>query len=407
MQSAAAIPLNEFASRRKKLLTALKKSVGLVLAGDHDPHGEAPFRPHPQFEYLTGITDEPGAALLLDPSNRVPARRAMLFLPPLNPEVEKWDGYRVEIGSELRQRTGLKAIFRTNQLPRFLTAAAIRSKSLACLHPLANYDQPVSPDLAIFKQIAERVPGVVIEDQTELPAKHRAVKSRNEVKMIERAIEITHAGLTVAFAAIKPGMNEYDVQTTIETAYRRHHSRRTAFETVAGAGVNSTVLHYRDNDQPLEDGDLILIDTGATWGGYAADITRTVPINGTFTARQKEIYNIVLRAEEAAIKACKPGKTLAEIDQAARTIINDAGYGDSFIHSIGHHLGLETHDITPDEPLRAGAVVTIEPGIYLRDEKIGIRIEDDILITSKGHRNLSKQIPKSVRDIERAMKRQS
>jgi hypothetical protein len=155
----------------------------------------------------------------------------------------------------------------------------------------------------------------------------------------------------------------------------------------------------------LEDGDLILIDSGAVSGGYRADITRTLPINGKFSKRQREIYEIVLEAEEAAIKACKPGKRFAEIDQAARKVITKAGYGDAFIHSIGHHLGLETHDVSPDEPLRAGAVITIEPGIYLPDEKIGIRIEDDILITSKGHRNLSKDIPKAVKDIERVMKR--
>jgi Xaa-Pro aminopeptidase len=404
MTKPPAITLDEYAARRNKVLAALKKSVGVIVAGDDDAHGEGAYRPHPHFEYLTGVTDEPGAVLLLDPANPVPARRQVLFLRPLDPEEEKWDGYRLEIGAKLRETVGIKAVFRLGHLPRVLTAAATRSKSLACLHPLAAYDQPVSPDLDLFNKIAERVPGVSIEDQTEVLAKLRAVKSRDEVKMIQHSIDITRIGFETVLRAITPGMNEFDVQETLEHAYKVNGARGMAFDTIAGSGVNTTVLHYEANDQTIDDGDLVLIDSGAAVGGYRADITRTVPANGSFTKRQREIYELVLKAEEAAIKACRPGRTLAQIDQVARKIITDAGYGDAFIHSIGHHLGLETHDITPDEPLRAGAVITIEPGIYLPEEKIGVRIEDDILITSKGCRNLSKEIPKSVSAIEKLMR---
>ncbi|MDP6693373.1 MAG: M24 family metallopeptidase, partial [Phycisphaerales bacterium] len=168
---------------------------------------------------------------------------------------------------------------------------------------------------------------------------------------------------------------------------------------------NSTVLHYKDNDQDLVEGDLVCIDSGAFYQGYGADISRTIPVSGKFTKRQKEIYEIVLKAEEAAIAAVKPGITLAELDALARAIIVKAGYGDYFIHSIGHHLGLETHDTCGSpSPLKKGAVITIEPGIYLPNESIGVRIEDDIVVTAKGHRNLSAAIPKTVADIERAMK---
>lgn len=405
MTKSPSIAHDEFAARRKKLRTTLKKSIGVIFAGEDDSDGEAAFRPHPHFEYLTGVTDEPGAILVLDSGNPIESRRELLFLRQRNPEEEKWDGYRLGIGKELRDRTGFKAVYRLDTMPRFLTMAARRSKSLACLHPLATYVQPVSPDLDLFNKIADRVPRVTIEDQTEAIAKLRAVKSKAEVAMIQQAVDITAAGFDAVLRAITPGMNEFDVQEAIEHAYKTNGARQTSFSTVAGAGVNSTVLHYRANDQPIEDGELILIDSGAVYGGYCADITRTVPVGGTFTKRQREIYEIVLEAEEAAITACQPGKTLAEIDQVARKIITKAGYGDAFIHSIGHHLGLETHDIAPDEPLRTGAVVTIEPGIYLPEEKIGVRIEDDILITSHGHRNLSKDIPKSIKEIERAMKR--
>ncbi len=393
----------EFAKRRDALRRKLKNAVGVVFAGEYDSHSDTPFEPHPHFVYLTGVTDEPGAVVVLDPLSPVKARQDMLFLRPLNPEVEKWDGYRLEIGKQLRDRVGFKAVFRLGQLPRFLGEAARRAGTCACLHPLAQYDQPVSPDLGIFQKLAERIPGLSIVDQSETIASMRAVKSSAEVAMIQKAVDVTARGFDTVIRSISPGMNEFAVQETIEHAFRANGARQTSFSTIAGSGVNSTVLHYRANDQQLEDGELVLIDAGAVYGGYRGDITRTYPVNGTFTDRQREIYEIVLRAEEAAIKAAKPGMRMAELDKVARDIINKAGYGDSFIHGLGHHLGLETHDVTPDEPLKAGAVITIEPGIYLPDEKIGVRIEDDVLITSRGSRNLSKAIPKRVTDIERIM----
>ncbi|MHC4991691.1 MAG: aminopeptidase P N-terminal domain-containing protein [Planctomycetota bacterium] len=397
------IPLAEHASRRTKTLTSLKGAVGVLFAGDYDVNSELPFRPHPHFEYLTGVVDEPSAVLLLDPGNPVEARRTMLFLAPLNPEREKWDGYRLEISKALRDRTGIESVFRTDMLPRMLTAAAVRTKRLACLHPPAAYNAPVSADLDLFRKVAERIPGATIEDRSDVIVKMRAVKSRNETALIQQAIDITAQGFEAMMRASKPGLNEFDVQETIEHAYRSAGSRVTAFPTIAGSGVNSTVLHYRANEKELADGDLMCVDSGAAFGGYSADITRTVPVNGKFTPRQREVYEVVLKAELAAIKATKPGATFAQIDAVARKIITQAGYGDYFIHAIGHHLGLETHDASPEAPLKTGAVVTIEPGIYIPDEAIGVRIEDDVLVTKDGARNLSVKIPKTVAAVEKAM----
>jgi Xaa-Pro aminopeptidase len=401
------IPLTEYAARRKRLLTALKKSTGIIFAGDQDAHLPEDYRPHPHFEYLTGVIDEPGAVLLLDPANPVEARREILFLRPLDPEVEKWDGLRMEVCQALRDKYGFKTIFRTGNLPRFLTEAAKRSRSLACLHPLAQYNQPITPDLELFGKIAQRIPGTEIVDGSEEIARLRSVKSRAELAMIQKAIDITHIGFETVMKTTRPGMNEFDVQENLEHAYRANGSRTTGFKTIAGSGINSTVLHYAANDRVIEDGDLICIDSGAVYGpgqaGYGADITRTIPANGRFTKRQKEIYNIVLQAEEAAIRAVKPGVTLAQIDKVARAIITKAGYGDYFIHAIGHHLGLETHDATPEGGLKVGAVVTIEPGIYIPDEAIGVRIEDDVVVTRDGRRNLSSRIPKTAAAIEKIM----
>ena len=399
------IPLNEYESRRKKLLTSLKRAAALVFAGSQTNPLTDEYRPHPHFEYFTGIVDEPNAVLLLDPSNVIEARRTMLFLSPLNPEVDKWDGYRSEINKALRDSIGIQTIFRTDALGRWLTAAVKRSKRVACLHPFADYNHAVTPDLEVFRKVAQRIPGVMIDDHTETIATMRAVKSRHEIAMIQRAIDITAAGYEAMFKGVRPGMNEFDVQELLEHGYRSHGSRGPAYGTIAGAGLNSTVLHYQANDQTIAKHDLICIDSAARFGGYGADITRTIPANGRFTKRQREIYEIVLKAELAAIRAVKPGVTFARIDKAARDIITKAGYGDYFIHGIGHHLGLETHDITPDAPLRQGAVITIEPGIYIPQEKLGIRIEDNILITRDGAKNLSTKIPKTIAAVEKAMKR--
>jgi Xaa-Pro aminopeptidase len=399
------IPLAEFAARRRKLLASLKGAIGLVFAGEHDAHLTGSFRPHSTFEYLTGLTTEPGAILLLDPANPTEARQAMLFLKPLNPELEKWDGHRAAIGKELKDRLGFRTVMRTTDLARWLHVAARRARVLACLHELSNHTQPVSPDLEVFQKIAQRIPGVTIIDRTEQPARMRAVKSKHEIAMMQLAIDITAVGFAEVVRLIRPGLNEFDVQEAIEHAYRTGGARTTAYGTIAGAGFNSTVLHYRANDQPLKAGDLICIDSGASYAGYAADITRTYPVSGAFTKRQREVYQIVLQSQLAAIKSVKAGRTIPQIDAAAREVIDKAGYGDFFIHGIGHHLGLQTHDISPDAPLRAGAVVTIEPGIYIPDEKLGIRIEDDVLVTKAGPKVLSSAIPKTIVAVEKAMRR--
>lgn len=400
----AAVPLAEFAKRRSQLLKALGGAVGLVLAGEQDASLHSPWRPHPHFEYLTGVTREPGALLLLDPANPIAARRAQLFLRPLNPEVEKWDGFRSPVSRALRTLYGIETIQRIGAFPRFLLESARRSKSLACLHPLAAHNAPASPDLVLLRESAARIPGCKIVDHSDLLAIMRSRKSAAEVACIQRAVDITALGFAQAMKSLRPGISEFDLQESMEHAYKTNGARGTAYRTIAGGGFNSTVLHYHDNDQLLQKGDLVCVDSGAEFAGYAADITRTLPVSGKFTIRQREVYNIVLAALTAATKQVRAGATIASIDAAARSVISKAGFADAFIHGIGHHLGMEVHDATPDGPLRVGAVITIEPGIYLPDEKIGIRIEDDVLVTKSGNRVLSRAIPRTASDIERLMR---
>lgn len=198
------IDAREFAQRRDRVLKALDGSVGLVLAGDADPNLHHPFQAHAHFHYLTGMSDEPGAALLLDPRNPNPARRVQLFLRPLNPEREKWDGFRHEIGSELRERAGIATIFRSNMLSMQLLDAARRARALSLLMPLATHTSPVSGDLEIFRRVCERVPGCGIVDRSQLLATMRARKSDAEVACIEHAGRITGLGFHVAMATLRP-----------------------------------------------------------------------------------------------------------------------------------------------------------------------------------------------------------
>ena len=404
--SAAATPTiqpAEFRERRERLLKELGCAIAIVPAGEADPSLHHPWKPHPHFHYLTGVTDEPGAMLFLDPASPVPARRAILFLRPLDPEQEKWDGFRHEVGAALKQRTGFETVLRTGMLGRTLLPAARRTRTLACVMPLAEWDKPVSQDLAILRAQADRIPGTQVQDKSDVIGRMRAAKSPAEVECIREAGRITAQGFAAAMKGIRPGMNEFDLQETVEHAYRTNGARELAFRTIAGGGFNATVLHYHGNDQALADGELVVLDSGAKHCGYSADVTRTLPVNGRFSPRQRELYEIVLRAQLAAIAAVRPGATLAEIDAAGRKVIADAGLGDAFIHGMGHHLGLETHDSTPAGGLEVGSVITIEPGVYLPSERIGIRIEDDVAVTEGGHEVLTAGIPKTVADVERAI----
>jgi Xaa-Pro aminopeptidase len=374
-----------------------------VLAGEGAPPLMGRWQADSNFQYLTGIDAEAGAALLLDPRAEDPKRSAILFLRPLNPEMEVWDGYRDAIGAAMKERTGFKTVMRTGALARTLTDLARRRRRLACLHPFSVYDAPVSPDLAIFRKVAERVLGAKIEDATNLLPGLRAVKSSAEVGLMRSAIEASALGFEAALKTLRPGVSERAVQEAVESGFRRGGADGPAYNSIVGSGVNGTVLHYMENTGKCAAGDLLVIDAGARFGGYAADITRTYPVSGKFSAEQAKVYQTVLDAQLAAIRAVRPGARMHQVDGAARRVIDRAGFGDTYVHGIGHQLGMEVHDVTPDGPLRPGMIVTIEPGVYLKDRGYGVRIEDDVLVTATGSRVLSPMIAKSIPEIERAM----
>ena len=387
------ISVAEYAARRERLLEGLNGAAGVVFAGEGGPPLLGRWTANKHFIYLTGITNEPGAAVLFDPTSPDPSKRITLLLKSRDPEREHWDGYRDPLNQALKDKTGFTSIGRSGGIAGALTNAARRGRRFACLHPYSVYPGAVSPDLAAFRQVAERVPGVAIEDKTQLLIEMRSIKSEAELALMQKAVDATVDGYKAALAAIKPGMSEQVVALALENEFRRHGGEH-AYNPIVGGGLNATVLHYMDNDQILQDGELVLIDAGASFAGYAADVTRTYPVSGRFTDEQQYLYNLVLESELAGIAASRAGTAMWEVDRAARAVFEKAGMPDCYTYGIGHGLGLDVHDALPDGVLKPGMVITIEPGLYLADKALGIRIEDDILITDGDPINLTAAIPK-------------
>jgi len=397
------VPIAEYADRRRRVLQALEGAAGLVLAGHETPVPSlGRWKTDRMFWYLTGLDHESGAAVLFDPSAEDEAKRITLFVRPRDPEIERWDGPREPIDSALKAKTGFPAIARTTAMPSRLSEAARRTKQLACLHQFANHNGPLSPDLELFRKVSERIPGVSIQDRTQLLPSMRAVKSATELGLIREAISATVAGYDRALSMIRPGIREEEIAQAM-TASFREHGGEPAFDPIVGAGANGAVLHYIERNAVITAGDLVVIDYAASYGGYCSDVTRTLPAAGSFTREQRLLYEVVLEANLAAIDAARPGALISDVHRAAEDVIARAGYGDFFIHGIGHQLGAEVHDATPDGPLVSGMVMTIEPGIYLYDRCIGVRVEDDVLLTESGAVTLTVKIPKTVDAIEAAM----
>ncbi|MBM3886790.1 M24 family metallopeptidase, partial [Candidatus Dependentiae bacterium] len=240
----------------------------------------------------------------------------------------------------------------------------------------------------------------------------RRIKSARELTLIEKAIEITSSAHVRAAQALRPGLKEYELQAVIEGEFLKQGALLSAFPSIVGGGVKSTVLHYVENNRVLEESDLVVVDIGAEYGYYAADLTRTYPVGGRYSQRQKEIYECVLEAQAYAASIAKPGMFLRNVTAKEQSLhwlvvefFKKRGLEKYFPHGLGHYMGLDVHDVgTYLEPLQPGDVFTIEPGLYLRDEAIGVRIEDDYLVTAKEVRCLSAALPKKIEELEQLTK---
>jgi Xaa-Pro aminopeptidase len=363
-------PLTEYHSRRARLAQRIKGNA-LVLRAAPDQE-LVKYQQERNFYYLTGF-DEPNAILLLDAASDPPEE--FLFLPERKPAEERWTGPKLGPGPEAEKATGFSKVLSTAEFDSTLKKISERAKAV-------YGPKEVQDDLAYLRQ----------------------VKSPTEIALLEKAIRITLKGHEAAARVLGPGVMEYEVEAALEYEFRRNGAERPGFPSIVGSGPFSTILHYDKSERRMQAGEVVVVDIGAEYGGYSADVTRTYPVSGKFSSRQREIYQIVLDAQKAAISKIKPGMRISDIHQAAMGYIRSKGYEKYFIHGTSHHMGLEVHDVGDTSgPLQVNMVITVEPGIYIPEEQFGIRIEDDVLVTSTGSRVLS-AFPKEIGDIEALVK---
>jgi len=385
----------EYKTRRLELRKSLDGVMVLFGASEPDDLHNAFFQ-ESNFLYLSGWR-EPGAVMMLT------RREEILFLPPRNAQEENFTGRKTlaEDGDAV-DKTGFEKV-----LPR----AAIESSFLRLMES-AHRVYSISSDLlaqklmnfAVFHERAEAGPEI---------ARLRVIKSPAEIALLQKSAEATIPAHLAAWKKIKPGVYEYEIAAAMTNVYFDRGCERSAYAPIVGSGPNSVILHYMANRRRVDRGEVVLMDVGAECSDYATDVTRTVPAGGKFSARQREIYDIVLGAQKAAIAAAKPGAHLRggkdSLQQIAYDYINSHGkdlHGDSlgkyFTHGLGHFVGLDVHDPgDSNQPLEAGMVITIEPGIYIPEENIGVRIEDTLLVTEDGAKNLSGALPREAAEIEK------
>lgn len=392
----------EFHARREALAKALPDGV-VVLYGQSDREDadlRNGFYQDSNFFYLTGWK-APGAALLIEP------RREILFLPKHDPARERWIGRQpAQDDSNIQEVAGFETVLPPEALERELRAS------------LERYPKVYTVGAEAIAKIKALSPPGEVADAGKSIARLRMKKSPREIELLQRAADASIAAHLAAWKRAAPGLYEYQIASTILSTYLDLGCERSAYAPIAGSGPNSVYLHYAKNSRRMERGDLLLVDAAAECAGYAADITRTIPVGADFSARQREIYEIVLGAQKAAIAAVKPGAYIGgpgrpSLVQAARDYIDSHGkdlhgerLGKYFTHGISHHIGLDVHDASDNGvPLEEGMVISVEPGIYIPEENIGIRIEDMVLVTKDGARVMTAALPREAAEIEKAIRK--
>jgi len=417
-------PNSSYAQRRAKLASTVDGPIVLTgLTGREEDSQAYVFAQEENFYYLTGHNEEEAGLILLPPADSKAKKddfqgpREILFLPAKNPGKEKWNGVRMSPSDPgIQARTGFTDI-------RSFSEMRATIERLAKFYPVFYTILPYEKELGGFPHEKETVewlklaaPQVSLKDVRGNVTDLRLIKSQTEIALLRQAIDLSLDAHMAAFKIMRPGLWEYQVAAKMVEVHAMGGSEAEAYAPIVGAGPNSTALHYDNLGRTIQDGDIVVMDVGAQYSGYAADITRTVPANGKFTPRQREIYDIVLGAQNAALAALKPGADMCRkgkmsLFKISYDYINSHGkdqngkpLGQYFIHGLGHNIGLDVHDPGDScKPLMPGQVVTMEPGIYIPEENLGVRIEDDVLITETGYELLSSKLPRSADEIEKIM----
>jgi Xaa-Pro aminopeptidase len=395
------------------------------------------FRQDSDFYYLTGF-HEPDSIAVVAPGREEPFT---LFVRPRDPEKEVWTGRRAGVEGA-KEKFGADAAFPVEEFEEKLTdllnGAHKLYYRLGAGQP--DLDQTLIRQLSRMRAMGRKgvQPPHSITDPGSILHEMRLFKTAEEIALMQRAADIAAEAHREAMRAARPGMKEYEIEALIEYIFRRSGAHAPAYGSIVGAGDNATILHYTSNEAEMRDGELLLIDAGAEFEGYASDITRTFPVNGRFTEAQRDIYQLVLDCQEECIGMVGPGVTLEEmharsveiltegmvrlglLEGEVGKLIEDEAYKKFYMHRLGHYLGMDVHDVgayqADGQPraVEAGIVLTVEPGLYISAEAegvpdryrgIGVRIEDDVLVTPEGRRVLTDKAPKSVEEIEALMAR--
>jgi len=395
-------------SRRNMTSTKIEDQSMIILFAAEPLDYPTYFLQENNFYYFTGYNQPYGIFILEKQKGKY---ETILFIERGIPEREVWDGKK-PTKEEVRQITGINKVFYLDDFYREISAKLDRVQK--CWLNLGRKDLNGSLNRAqkFMQKVLVNHPRIRFDDIINLIRPFRNVKDSWEIKQMRKAIEITGKGIESVMKKAKPGMMEYELEAIFNYEIIRRGLRHFGFKSIIGSGINAAILHYVDNNSEVEPDSLILMDVGAACNNYSADITRTFPVSGNFSPRQRDIYQAVLETQKTLIKMIQPGISLPELNEKTVELITDAllrlkliddekDYKKYYMHSVSHHLGMDTHDVgARDSVLEIGNVITVEPGIYIPEEKIGVRIEDDILVTGMGHEVLSKQIPKEIEEIE-------
>ena len=417
-----------FVKNRKRFVEGIvPQSVAVFNSNDVMPtnaDGHMKFKQNSDLFYLTGV-DQEESILVLAPDARDENHREVLFLKETNETIAIWEGAKLTV-DQAQQVSGVQTIYWLKDFNRVFNSLVNEASHIylnSNEHGRASIEVETR-DARFAKWCMDKYPLHKYRRCAPVMERIRAVKSKFETLLLQEACDITEKGFRRLLDKVKPGIWEYEIEAELAHEFIRNRAQGFAYEPIIASGRNSCVLHYIQNNQQCKDGDILLLDIGAEYANYDADLSRTIPVNGKFTKRQKEVYNAVLRVQKAAIEMIRPGTVLKKYHQEVGLLMQDEllklklidkadiqnqdpkwpAYKKYFMHGTSHFLGLDTHDVGNwDLPMEEGNVFTCEPGIYILEEAIGVRIEDDILVTKNGPHNLMKNIPKEVEEIEELM----
>ena len=423
-----------------------KDSVAIIPAAreavrSHDTNYR--YRQNSDFFYLTGF-EEPEAIAVIAPSRD---KKFMLFVRPRDLEQEIWTGYRAGVEGAVADYSADEAFTISEfdeKLPEIIDGPSVLYYAFG--HTTPEMDQKIIRQLTLMRETNRKPlePPRAIVDPTSILHEMRVLKSPEEVEIMQRAADIAAEAHVEAMKSVRPGLMEYEVEAMLEAYFRKHGASGSSYTSIIGGGGNATVLHYIDNKDQLKDGDLLLVDAGAEYKGYASDITRTFPINGKFSDAQRDIYDLVLKCQKSCVDMVRPGVRLEDLKTHSvevlteglvelgllkgdpKKLIEEKKYMQFYMHNLGHYLGIDVHDAGryyfkgESRPAEAGMVMTIEPGLYISPDTsripegfnkdipekylgIGVRIEDDVCVTDNGARVLTNKVPKEREEIETLM----